>query len=77
MVIQLNGGLFGLTSSTRDFKIGQARLEVDFKSPVQTKLHNTKFNYHFITATLKSQKSLSTDILLTQQAVSGADPGFF
>ena len=30
----------------------------------QTELHDTKFNYHSITAILKSQNSVSTYILL-------------
>ena len=54
----------------RDFKIGGARsassiwnLKYDFRP----KLHDTKFNYHFIKAILKSQNSISSNILLSER----------
>ena len=34
------------------------------KCDFRPKLHDTKFNYHFITAILKSQNLVSTNILL-------------
>ena len=52
MVIELSGVQFG-PNHMRDFKIEWARSASSiFKSQVwfHTKLHNTKFNYHFITS---------------------------
>ena len=56
MVIKLSGALFGLKSSTRDFKIGQARSSKSISDhQFRPKLHDTMFNYHFFTAILKLQ----------------------
>ena len=64
----------------RDFKIGGARsassiwnLKYDFRP----KLHDTKFNYHFIKAILKSQNSISTNILLSERRYNFAKLGKF
>ena len=45
-----------------------ARVRFDFRP----KLHDTKFNYHFITAILKLQNSISTNILLSDLRYSFA-----
>lgn len=56
MVIELSGELFGLKSSTRDFKIGQARSSKSISDhQFRPKFHDTMFNYHFFTAILKLQ----------------------
>ena len=50
---------------TRDFKIGQVRIESSIwnhKQDFRPKLHDTKFNYRFITAILKFQNSVSANI---------------
>ena len=64
----------------RDFKIGGARsassiwnLKYDFRP----KLHDTKFNYHFIKAILKSQNSISSNILLSERRYNFAKLGKF
>ena len=60
---------------TRDFKIGGARSASSIRNhkyDFRPKLHDTKFNYHFITAILKSQNSISTNILLSERRYSFA-----
>ena len=53
MVIELNGALFGLKSSTRDFKIGQARGSKSISDhQFRPKLHDTIFNYHFFSTNI-------------------------
>ena len=53
MVIELNGALFGLKSSTRDFKIGQARSSKSISDhQFRPKLHDTIFNYHFFSTNI-------------------------
>ena len=55
---------------TRDFKIGGARSASSIRNhkyDFRPKLYDTKFNYHFITAILKSQNSISTNILLSER----------
>ena len=50
-----------------DFKIKQGRSTSSIwkhKYDFRPKLHDTKFNHHFITAILKSQNSASTNIYL-------------
>ena len=66
MVIELSGVQFG---HTRDFKIERARSASSIwnhKYDFRPKLHDTKFNYHFITSILKSQNLVSTNILLIE-----------
>ena len=58
MVIELSEVQFGL-KHTREFQIGRARSASSIwnhKYDFRPKLHDTKFSYHFITATLKSRK---------------------
>ena len=56
MVIELSGEVSGVHlvwNHTRDFKIGPASSVSSIwnhKSDLRSKLHDTKFNYHFITA---------------------------
>ena len=56
MVIELSGEVSGVHlvwNHTRDFKIGRASSASSIwnhKSDLRSKLHDTKFNYHFITA---------------------------
>ena len=48
---------------TRDFKIGRARSASSIRNQkydLRLKLHDMKFNYHFITAILKSQNSVNS-----------------
>ena len=54
MVIELSGVQFGLKSYAwlREF---------DLKYDFRPKLHDTKFNYHFITSILKSQNLVSVN----------------
>ena len=52
---------------TRDFTIGWARSASsiwNLKYDLRPKLNDKKFNYHFITAVLKLQNSVSTNVLL-------------
>ena len=59
----------------RDFKIGGARCASSIwnhKYDFRPKRHDTKFNYHFIKAILKSQNSISTNILLSERRYSFA-----
>ena len=56
-------------NQTRDFKIERARSASSIwnhKYDFRPKLHNTKFNYHFITSILKSPKYRTSNILLPQ-----------
>ena len=65
--VQLIWSETGVWNHARDFKIGLARgasSSWNDKYYFRPKLHDTKFNYHLITAILKSQNSLSTNILL-------------
>ena len=65
---------------TRDFKIGGARCACSIwnhKYDFRPKRHDTKFNYHFIKAILKSQNSISTNILLSERRYSFAKLGKF
>ena len=57
IVIELSGVQFGLKS----YAGFQNRTSAQYFRP---KLHDTKFNYHFITSILKSQNLVSTNILL-------------
>ena len=56
MVIELSGDVSGMHlvwNHTRDFKIGRASSASstwNHKPDLRSKLHDTKFNYHFITA---------------------------
>ena len=56
MVIELSGEVSGVNlvcNRTRDFKIGRASSASSIwnhKSDLRSKLHDTKFNNHFITA---------------------------
>ena len=68
MVIELSGVQFGL-NHTRDFKIEEARSASSIsnhKYDFRPKLHNTRFNYRFITSILKSPKYRTSNILLLQ-----------
>ena len=52
---------------TQDFKIEQERSASSIRNhkyDSRPKLHDTKFNYHYITSILKSQNLVSTNILL-------------
>ena len=60
MVIELSGVQFGLKSYAWFSSIWNHKY--DFRP----KLHDTKFNYHFITSILKSQNLVSTNILLVE-----------
>ena len=61
MVIELSGVQFGLKS----YAWFQNRTSAQHhKYDLRPKLHDMKFNYHFITAILKSQILVSTNILL-------------
>ena len=56
MVIELSGVQFGL-KSTRDYKIARPRSGsaiCNHKFDFSPKLHDTKFNFHFIIFILKS-----------------------
>ena len=44
----------------------QCKFDWNHKFDFRPKLHDAKFNYHFITAILKSQNSVSTKILLIE-----------
>ena len=60
---------------TRDFKFERERSASSIRNhkyDFRPKLHDTKFNYHFITAILKSQNSISTNILLSERRYSFA-----
>ena len=57
------------------FKIRGARSASSIRNhkyDFRPKLHDTKFNYHFITAILKSQNSISTNILSSERRYSFA-----
>ena len=64
MVIELSGVQFGLKSYVRF----QNRMSAiwNHKYDFKPKLHDTKFNYHFITSILKLQNLVSTNILLIE-----------
>ena len=69
MVTELSRVQFGLKSYAWFQNPTSAQLaELDLKSQVwfEIKLHDTKFDYHFITAILKSQISVSTNIYWTR-----------
>ena len=63
MVIELSGVQFDLKSYTWFRALVQFEIN---KYDFRPKLHETKFNYHFITSILKSQKLVSTNILLVE-----------
>ena len=57
MVIELSGECNLSRNHTRDFKMERARSAssiCNHKYDFRPKLHDTKFNYHFITSILKS-----------------------
>ena len=66
MVIELSGVQFGLKSYQwkSDERSAWVRFEMTSMILDHNLLHSTQFNYHFITAILKSQNSVSTNILL-------------
>ena len=68
MVIELSGVQFGLKSYAGflNLRPQSASLIWNHKYDFRQKLHDMKFNYHFITAILKSQNSVGTNILLIQ-----------
>ena len=65
LVIELSGVQF-VWNDTRDFKIERARSTRfiwNHKYDFGQKLHDTKFNYHFITSILKSISSLQISFI--------------
>ena len=63
-----------LTRSVQDEPFQSARLIWNHKYDFRPKLHNTKFNYYFITAILKSQNSVSD--LVSSMFKSGSKKAF-
>ena len=68
MVIELSGVQFGLKSYAwfQNQRARSASSIWNHKYDLRPKLHDTKFNYHFITSILKSQNLVSTNILLIE-----------
>ena len=64
MVIEVSGVQFGLKSYA--WFQNRASSIWNHKYDFRPKLHDTKFNYHFITSILKSQNLASTNILLVE-----------
>ena len=67
MVTELIGVQCGMKSY--DWFQNQFSLVWNHKYDFRPKLHDMKFNYHFIAAILKSQNSVSTNTLLVKWAV--------
>ena len=64
MVAEVSGLQFGLKSYA--WFQNRASSIWNHKYDFTPKLHDTKFNYHFITSILKSQNLVSTNILLIE-----------